>query len=372
MPCNVTKQNGCSKKDSCLICNTSNVYDWLKDISKISNKSYDILEVSFKGFKTEFFKINNQLDLNPHDYIVVETDSGVGYDIGKVVAVGEIVLHQIQKKNLSTKDIIKKVIRKTNQADLDKLKTIKAVEVNTLHKARKIITQLDLNMKLSDVNYQGDLTKATFYYTADSRIDFRELIKKMAEAFKIRIEMRQISKRHEAKRLDFIGPCGRELCCSTWIHTFKNVSISAARYQNISINTFKLAGQCGKLKCCLNYELENYIDALKDIPSHIKSLKTKDGDAILQKIDIFKKIMWFSYVNEELWIPLESSTVENIKKMNDQGSLPNSLKDFTIEKDIKEIALGYGNTIEHDSITRLDKLIKPRDRKHSKYINKKN
>jgi hypothetical protein len=224
-------------------------------------------------------------------------------------------------------------------------------------------------MKLSDVDYQGDKTKATFYYTAEGRVDFRELIKKMAETFRIRIEMRQIGMRQEASRLGGIGSCGRELCCSTWLTDFKTVSTSAARYQNLSLNTLKLAGQCGKLKCCLNYELDTYMDALKYIPENVNFLKTEKGEARLQKTDIFKKLMWFSYPREESWVPLPINRVKEIQQMNRDGIIPADLGEV-VELETKPVKiLDYENVVGQDSLTRLDER---RNKKKNKNRNKNN
>ena len=223
-----------------------------------------------------------------------------------------------------------------------------------MHKARTLALELNLSMKLSDVDYQGDKTKATFYYTAEGRVDFRELIKKMAESFRIRIEMRQIGMRQEASRLGGIGSCGRELCCSTWLTDFKTVSTSAARYQNLSLNTLKLAGQCGKLKCCLNYELDTYMDALKFIPDNVNVLKTEKGEARLQKTDIFKRVMWFSYPREESWIPVPITRVKEIQQMNKDGVVPEDLGVVVEVETIPVKAFDYENVVGQDSLTRLD------------------
>jgi hypothetical protein len=225
-----------------------------------------------------------------------------------------------------------------------------------MHKSRVLAKELGLAMKLSDVDYQGDRTKATFYYTAEGRVDFRELIKKMAETFRIRIEMRQIGMRQEASRLGGIGSCGRELCCSTWLTDFKTVSTSAARYQNLSLNTLKLAGQCGKLKCCLNYELDTYMDALKDIPDNVERLETLTGTVRHQKTDIFKKLMWFSYPNDENWIALDIARVKEVQKLNREGIKPEFLKEELPEEDKPVVAkvFDYENVVGQDSLTRLD------------------
>ncbi|MBC7400494.1 MAG: hypothetical protein H7289_11155, partial [Mucilaginibacter sp.] len=236
--------------------------------------------------------------------------------------------------------------------------------------ARKLALSLNLSMKLSDVDYQADKSKATFYYTAEGRVDFRELIKKMAETFRIRIEMRQIGMRQEASRLGGIGSCGRELCCSTWLTDFKTVSTSAARYQNLSLNTLKLAGQCGKLKCCLNYELDTYMDALKHIPDNVNYLKTLKGDARLQKTDIFKKQMWFSYPREENWIAVPLARVKEIQQMNKDGVLPDDLLVFVEVENEPIKALDYENVVGQDSLTRLDERNRNNNKKKSNNNNK--
>jgi cell fate regulator YaaT (PSP1 superfamily) len=228
-------------------------------------KPYSIIEVKFKGSRKEFYHNNDNIYLEAGDLVAVETTTG-GYDIGHVSITGELVRMQMTKRHVKEADVVKKIYRRATVADVDKWKLAKDMEWETMHKSRTLALELNLSMKISDVDYQGDKTKATFYYTAEGRVDFRELIKKMAESFRIRIEMRQIGMRQEASRLGGIGSCGRELCCSTWLTDFKTVSTSAARYQNLSLNTLKLAGQCGKLKCCLNYELDTYMDALEAHP----------------------------------------------------------------------------------------------------------
>lgn len=318
-------------------------------------KAFNIVEVRFKGSRKDFYINHENHYLEMGDMVVTETATG-GYDIGHVSLSGELVRMQIKKRHVKMDDIVKKIMRKATTADVDKWKAAKDLEWETMHKARTLALNLGLSMKLSDVDYQGDKTKATFYYTAEGRVDFRELIKKMAEAFRIRIEMRQIGMRQEASRLGGIGSCGRELCCSTWLTDFKTVSTSAARYQNLSLNTLKLAGQCGKLKCCLNYELDTYMDALKDIPENVDRLETEKGYARLQKTDIFKKLMWFSYPNEESWIPLTIARVMEIQEMNKNGEKPEDLKEEAAEIAPVSVAkvLDYENVVGQDSITRLD------------------
>jgi len=262
---------------------------------------------------------------------------------------------QMVKRHVKEADVTKKIYRRASPSDVDKWKLAKGLEWETMHKARTLALDLNLSMKISDVDYQGDKTKATFYYTAEGRVDFRELIKKMAESFRIRIEMRQIGMRQEASRLGGIGSCGRELCCSTWLTDFKTVSTSAARYQNLSLNTLKLAGQCGKLKCCLNYELDGYMDALKHIPDNVNYLRTEQGDARLQKTDIFKRMMWFSLPGAENWIALPITRVKEIQKLNKENITPEYLLE-EVEEDNTPVAkvLDYENVVGQDSLTRLD------------------
>ena len=304
--------SGCQSNGSCATsgCNKLDVYDWLSDMDMPSNyKPFNIVEVRFKGSRKDFYINDENLYLEMGEMVIVEPSTG-GYDVGYVSLTGELVRLQLKKNNKSPIEITKKIYRKPTEADVEKYNAAKDMEWETMHKARKLALDLGLSMKISDVDYQGDKTKATFYYTADGRVDFRELIKKMADSFRIRIEMRQIGMRQEASRLGGIGSCGRELCCSTWLTDFKTVSTSAARYQNLSLNTLKLAGQCGKLKCCLNYELDSYMDALKDIPTHVDRLESKHSVAYHQKTDIFKKLMWFSIPGVENWIAL---TVQQVK-----------------------------------------------------------
>jgi cell fate regulator YaaT (PSP1 superfamily) len=264
--------------------------------------------------------------------VVVEVPNG--HHVGHVSLQGELVRLQMQKKKIPNDSEIKKVYRIAHQKDLEKLEEVKKRELPTLYHTREIIRETKLQMKLSDVEYQADNTKATFFYSAEERVDFRELIKRLASEFRIRVEMRQISLRQEAGRLGGIGVCGRELCCSTWLSDFKNVATSAARYQNLSLNPSKLSGQCGRLKCCLNYELETYMEALQDIPKIETPLLTEQGEARLQKTDIFRKIMWFGYSEENTWYPLNVSRVNQILEMNREGKKPANLQEDVIAEKI--------------------------------------
>jgi len=333
------------------------VYDWLSNLDMPSNYiPFKVVEVKFKGARKEFFVNTDNIYLEIGELVAVEGPTG-GYDIGHVSLTGELVRMQMKRRKTHLDQVTRKIYRKATEADVDKWKLAKDLEWETMHKARTLALELRLSMKISDVDYQGDKTKATFFYTAEGRVDFRDLIKKMAETFRIRIEMRQIGMRQEAGRLGGIGSCGRELCCSTWLTNFKTVSTAAARYQNLSLNTLKLAGQCGKLKCCLNYELDTYLDALKDIPDRIESLQTEIGVARHQKTDIFKKVMWFAYPNTEDWIPLKVDRVKEIMAMNKKGQKPVNLKDEAIELKpgvVIEKTPDYENVVGQDSLTRLD------------------
>jgi len=348
-------------------CNKLDVYDWLSDMDLPSNyKPFNIVEVRFKGSRKDFYINTDNLYLEMGEMVAVEPSTG-GFDIGHVSLTGELVRLQLKKSNVKADAVLKKIYRKANEADVQKYNAAKDLEWETMHRARNLALELGLSMKISDVDYQGDKTKATFYYTAEGRVDFRELIKRMAEAFRIRIEMRQIGMRQEASRLGGIGSCGRELCCSTWLTDFKTVSTSAARYQNLSLNTLKLAGQCGKLKCCLNYELDSYMDALRDIPTNVERLDTEVGIAYLQKTDIFKKVMWYAYPGAENWIPLDVRKVKEYAELNREGRKTQDITvNFVTEEVQKPISYDYENVVGQDSLTRLDDKNKRKKRKKPK------
>src|SRR5690554_5883171 len=366
---------GCQNNGACMTsgCNKLDVYDWLSHMDLPTNyKPFNIVEVRFKGSRKDFYINQDNLYLEMGELVTVESPTG-GYDVGHVSLTGELVRLQLKKYKKKVEDVEKKIYRKASDNDIAKWQAAKDLEWETMHKARTLALDLGLSMKISDVDYQGDKTKATFYYTADGRVDFRELIKKMAETFRIRIEMRQIGMRQEASRLGGIGSCGRELCCSTWLTEFKTVSTSAARYQNLSLNTLKLAGQCGKLKCCLNYELDSYMDALKDIPNNVEKLETVKGPAYLQKTDIFKRLMWFAYPRDENWVPLNIDRVKEIQLLNKEGKKPEDLK--IIMADIlpkeKVIEYDYENVVGQDSLTRLDETKRKKRSPNRKQKSKK-
>lgn len=283
----------------------------------------NIYEIRFKNTRKGFFRNANGLSLITGDFVAVESDRG--FDVGQVSLGGVLAQLQMKKKRVNPEsDKIRKIYRRATKDDLEKLKKARAREQETLVRTRTIVSELRLDMKASDVEYQGDNTKAIFYYIADNRVDFRELIKRLANEFRIRVEMKQIGLRHESGLVGGIGSCGRELCCSTWLTDFKTVSTAAARYQNLSLNPMKISGQCGRLKCCLNFELETYMDALRDIPKADK-IETDIGVAYLQKTDIFKRIMWFCYRDETTWIPLPVDKVNEMVAMNEEGKKPPSL-----------------------------------------------
>jgi cell fate regulator YaaT (PSP1 superfamily) len=352
---------GCNNNGACGTtggCNKLNVFDWLANMRlPEGQKPFDIIEVRFKNSRKEFYRNVNNLSLNVGDAIAVEAMSG--HDIGTVSLTGELVRLQMKKKRVNfDSPEIRKIYRKAKQADIDKWKEAQALETDTMFKARTIALRLGLEMKLSDVEFQGDKSKAVFYYTADARVDFRELIKVLAEEFRVRIEMRQIGARQEASRLGGIGSCGRELCCSTWLTDYRTVNTSAARYQQLSLNPLKLAGQCGKLKCCLNYELDSYVDALKEFPEmENKKLATKKGDAFLQKTDIFRRLMWFSYRSDPgVFIPLSTTSVKKILEDNAKGELPDALiSSVQVLPKVTAAEHEFESVAGQESLTRFDK-----------------
>ena len=303
-----------------------NSFDWLTHMGIPQVDNFDVVEVKFKGGRKEYFRNVDYLSLTTGDPVVVDVPSG--HHIGYISLQGELVRLQMQKRKVRNDDSITRIYRVANQKDMEKWEEARNREIPTLYRCKQIVDELKLDMKMSDVEFQADNSKATFYYSAEDRVDFRELIKILAGEFKIRVEMRQISLRQEAGRLGGIGVCGRELCCSTWLVDFKNVTTAAARYQNLSLNPGKLSGQCGRLKCCLNYELDTYMDAIKDIPYVDKPLQTEQGSAKLQKTDIFRKLMWFSYNNDNDWHSITCDRVREIQELNEKG-----IKVFNLQVD---------------------------------------
>jgi len=322
---------GCKSNGTCGTsgCNALNVYDWFKDMDLPTGyKPFNVVEVRFKGSRKEFFRNTNNLDLFTGDYVCV--DSSIGFDIGTVSATGEIVRLQLKKYRVrEDSDEMHGIQRVASERDMERREEAKSKEDQTLERARTIAFSLNLQMKISDIEIQGDGRKAIFFYTAETRVDFRELIKRYADEFKVKIEMRHISYREEASRLGGTGVCGRELCCSTWLTDYKQVNTGAARVQNLSINMEKLAGQCGRLKCCLNFELDQYVEATDAFPkAKIVRLDTINGMAYARKTDILKKLMWFSYDDNQTWVALAVDKVNEVMEENKNGKQSAALQDL--------------------------------------------
>jgi len=341
-------------------CCKLNVEDWLKELPNSVN-TCKIVEVRFKNTRKEFYVNINSIPLKNGDVVAVEASPG--HDLGIVSLVGDLVYLQMKKNNISINSEFKRIYRKAKLIDIEKWELAIESEIPTMLKARKLAEELNLNMKIGDVEFQGDKTKAIFYYIAEERVDFRSLIRILADTFRIRIEMRQIGARQEAGRIGGIGTCGRELCCATHIRTFVSVSTNSARNQELSLNPQKLAGQCGKLKCCLNFEIDCYIDAKKDFPSTTIELKTKNGTAFHVKTEIYKKVLWYSYDKENAFnaIPLSLERVKEIIKLNSTGIIPEELSEKSPVNLLSVI--GYEDTVGQESLTRFDDKEKTKKKK---------
>lgn len=357
--CGTGKPGGCQSNGGCSTggCNRLNVHDWLRDLPIDDAESQcKVLEVSFKqGSRKEFFRNLTLQHFEKGDYVTVE---GVnGFDVGEVSITGELVRIQMKKRGVDEFSAeMKKILRASNERDIEAFKISKSREADILARSRTHASHLKLAMKLSEVELQADGKKATFFYTADDRIDFRELIRIFAGEFKVKVEMRQIGIRQEAAKLGGIGSCGRELCCSTWLHDFKSVNTTAARYQNLSINQTKLSGQCGRLKCCLNFELDTYLDALQDFPDYADTLQTAMGQAFLIKKDIFKNLMWYTLPNNTKHYPLTIQRVKEIKRLNQQGVIVDELQavELTSNK-VKEVENSFVELVGQISLKSLEK-----------------
>lgn len=328
-----------------------------------ADDDFDLLEVRFKNGRKDFYKNTPQLSLQMGEAVTVE--GSPGHDVGTVSLTGPLVKLQLRHREKDPEDPqIKKIYRKATQRDIDIWQEARSREKDAMIHTRQIVRQLGLDMKISDVEFQGDGQKATFFYTAPGRVDFRELIKILASEFRIRVEMRQIGARQEAGRVGGIGSCGRELCCSTWLTDFRSVLSSAARYQQLALNPQKLAGQCGKLKCCLNYELDMYLEALRDFPNKERVLKTQKGEAYLQKMDIFQRKLWYAYDEHgSEWIVLEAERAKEIIALNEQGRSVQALEDFALNTD-SDAESRFQSGLEEDSLTRFDSRNKKK--KHKK------
>lgn len=347
---------GCKSNGNCNTggCNKLNVYDWLCDMElPTSFKPFNIIEVRFKGSRKEFYRNEDNFELFTGDPVVVQRETGS--DIGFVSLKGELVRLQLKKYNVDPEGPqVFKIVRKASERDVERYDDLKAKEPAFLEKARTVAMSLGLKMKLSDIEVQADGKKVVFFYTAEERVDFRELIKVFAEEFRMRIEMKQIGYRQEAARLGGIGSCGRELCCSTWLTDFKVVNMSAARYQNLSINMLKLSGQCGRLKCCLNYELDTYLEALEEFPSAERvKLETESGVAYSQKVDILKRQMWFAYEQDSNWIALDVERVNEILALNKEGKKGPRLQETAEGSRAMQKAMDAEDIISGNSLTRM-------------------
>jgi cell fate regulator YaaT (PSP1 superfamily) len=365
--CGTGKPNGCNSNGGCSTgsCNRMNTYDWLANLP-----IYDVddvcrvIEVSFNnGSRKDFYRNNSLQLLEKGDLITVEGVSG--FDVGEVSLTGEVVRLQLKKKGVDEfNPEMKRVLRRSSDRDLDIWKQNKAREKNALIRSRAIARQLNLNLKMSEVEIQADGKKATFFYIADDRVDFRELIKIYASEFKVKVEMRQIGSRQEAGKVGGIGSCGRELCCATWLTEFKSVNTTAARYQNLSINQTKLSGQCGRLKCCLNYELDTYLDALQGFPENADILQVARGTATLIKKDIFKNLMWYVLPQSSNQYPLTIERVKKIRSLNQQNIIPDELEavDVTTSKP-KEVEPEFVDVVGHITLKSLEKADKKKQQK---------
>ncbi|AUS05263.1 PSP1 domain-containing protein [Pseudotamlana carrageenivorans] len=345
------KNNGTCGTDSC---NKLTVFDWLSNMSLPGGEApFSWVEVRYKNGRKEYYNNTENLTLSIGD--VVATQAKAGHDIGMVTLTGELVRVQMKRKNIPVNvEEGLKIYRKASQKDIDIWQTAREREEAMKVKARQFAIDLKLQMKISDIEFQGDASKATFYYTAEDRVDFRELIKVFAREFRTRIEMKQVGFRQEAARLGGIGSCGRELCCSTWLTDFRSVSTSAARYQQLSLNPQKLAGQCGKLKCCLNYELDTYLDALKSFPKSDVKLYTEKGTAVCQKTDIFKGHMWFAYEGEWMnWHKITTEQANEIIEINKKKEKITSLEEYALDL-VEDTKTEFENVVGQDSLTRFD------------------
>ncbi|ANI89040.1 hypothetical protein A9P82_06880 [Arachidicoccus ginsenosidimutans] len=365
--CGTGKPGGCKSNGGCSTgsCNRMNVHDWLQNLP-IDNLdgACRIVELSFKNGSRKDFFINNTLQVfDKGEYVTVEGVSG--FDVGEVSLCGELVRLQMKKRGVNeTSAEFKKILRKSSDRDLELFNTSKNKEQTILMRSREIARELKLQMKLSEVEIQADGKKATFFYTADDRVDFREMIKMFAGEFKLKVEMRQIGIRQEASKVGGIGSCGRELCCSTWLTDFKSVNTTAARYQNLSINQTKLSGQCGRLKCCLNYELDTYLDALQHFPNNADTLEIQRGKAFLVKKDIFKDLMWYTLPDSSKQYPLTLKRVKEIQMLNNKGERPESLEAVELVGKVKEVEPSFVDVVGHISLSALERNDKKRKHKH--------
>ncbi len=352
------KPSGCKSNGNCSSggCNKMNVFDWLGTIPLPSGaKPFPIIEVSFNsGSRKEYFKNNSSYNIVKGEWVTVEGTGGV--DIGQVSLTGELVKLQMKKYGVQDQSALKRVMRPSTTEDLETYNLNKQKEQEIMVRSRAISKELKVDMKIGEVELQADGKKATFFYTAEHRVDFRELIKVFAADFKIKVEMRQIGARQESGKVGGIGSCGRELCCSTWLTDFKSVNTTAARYQSLSINQTKLSGQCGRLKCCLNYELDTYMDALRHFPTNADTIQTANGKANLIKKDIFRNLMWYAFPGSSKHYPLTIERVKEILVLNKDGVFPEELQAVELEaKEKLKIDVGFVNDVGQITLKNLEK-----------------
>jgi len=361
---NTIERGICSSEKTC--CAKLEVTDWLNDI-KSAIPHDDIVEIRFKNTRKDYYRNVNNLNLKVGDLVAVEGNPG--HDIGIVSLMGELVALQLNRHRvtLNNNGEYRKIYRHAKQVDIDKWKEAISLEHQTMIKSRQIVKDLGLDMKIGDVEYQGDKTKAIFYYIADGRVDFRQLIKVLAETFRIRIEMKQIGARQEAGRIGGIGPCGRELCCSTWMANFVSVTTGSARYQEISLNPQKLAGQCGKLKCCLNFEVDAYIDAQKNFPPTNIPLETENATYAYLKADIFPGVYWYAQQGNapSSLVPVHVDRVKEVQRMNRNGKKPEKLVIDKYESGTQKSDT-FHNMVGQEDLTRFDRPNKGKNRQKNR------
>ena len=368
--CGTGKPNGCKSNGGCSTggCNRMNAFDWLLNmpVADVSDEC-KVVEVSFnQGSRKDFFRNTTLHQFEKGDLVCLEGVSG--FDLGEVSLTGEIVRLQMKKQEVREDNPeMKKVLRRASERDIDTWRHSKSREKEAVIRSRAIAKQLKLDMKISQVEIQADSRKATFFYIADGRVDFRELIKVYASEFKLKVEMRQIGARQESAKVGGVGSCGRELCCSTWLTDFKSVNTTAARYQNLSINQTKLSGQCGRLKCCLNYELDTYLDALQGFPDNCDNIQVAKGNALLIKKDIFKNLMWYVLPDSNKQYPLAIERVKKIRSLNAQGVIPEELEAVEITSSkVKEAEPEFVELVGQISLQSLERADKKRKQKQQK------
>src|SRR6187551_1216545 len=365
--CGTGKPNGCKSNGGCSTggCNRMNAFDCLMNMPlAVVSDECKVIEVSFnQGSRKDYFRNTTLQQLEKGELVAVEGVSG--FDVGEISLTGEIVRLQLKKHGVKEDDPeLKKILRRANDRDIDTWRSTKTREKEAVIRSRAIAKQLKLDMKISEVEIQADGRKATFFYIAEGRVDFRELIKVYAGEFKVKVEMRQIGARQESAKVGGIGSCGRELCCSTWLTDFKSVNTTAARYQNLSINQTKLSGQCGRLKCCLNYELDTYLDALQNFPDDCDMIEVSKSRAFLVKKDIFRNLMWFTMPDSNKQYPLTIERVQKIKALNRQGIKPEELEiaEITSSK-VKEVEPEFVELVGQISLQSLERADKKRKQK---------